>query len=305
LNNSRLFFNMKKINLLLLSGLLAVGFSVPSHADIVVSDNFDTQDLGDLTGQDGGIGYSSVYQPTDTIFGDNVTPPTQTVVAGGLTYTNGAVTIAGGSQSVDVTTTNGSVEAALTRELSVSLTGQTYYERVVLDPSALPNFFIYGPGTQESLNNAGTGVFSGSTAATLGNYFNNTAFNFQNAGATTSANLTVGAANLLVAEFVWNGSEYKTVNLFLNPSSLTEGTPDATFSIPGNSDGAQNLGSLTSLALANTDATYQIDSFAIGTSYADVVTGAVVPEPASYALTILGGLGLLGLHLRRKASAKS
>jgi PEP-CTERM motif len=293
---------MKKINLLLLSGLLAAGFSLPSHADIIVSDNFDTQDLGDLTGQGGGTGYSSVYQPSDTIFGDNVTPPTQTVIAGGLTYANGAVTIDGGSQSVDITTTNGNVEAALTRSLSASLTGETLYERVVIDPSALPNFFIYGPGTQESLNNAGTGVFSGSTVATLGSFYNNGGGGFQPANATTSTNLTVGAANLLVAEFVWNGSEYKTVNLFLNPSSLTQGTPDATFSIPDNSDGVQNMGTLTSLGLANTNATYQIDSFAIGTSYSDVVTGAAVPEPASYALLMFGGLTLLGLHIRRKSS---
>jgi hypothetical protein len=91
----------------------------------------------------------------------------------------------------------------------------------------------------------------------------------------------------LVAEYVWDGAAYSTLNAWFNPTSSTQTTPDVVS--PG--------GTLTSLNFVYfregapaLNAVFNADSLAIGRTWNDVV--AAVPEPSSLALAVLGAAGL-------------
>ena len=298
---------MKTLPLSLCAGLLLTGLAAQSQADILVNSDFDAgYTLGDLTGQSGtnDVGFTGVFQATSGEFGGSV--PTQTVVTGGLTYSNGSVFIPGGNQSVQVTSTYAFTQSqSLIRAIGGNLTGETFYFRAVINAPAVDDLMLGFGNNSGDLGNAGVGVIDstnngGTAVGQLPRFYNNGGGGFQNPRADSGVALPAGN-NLLVAEFVFSAGEYRTVNFFLDPTSITQGTPTATFSIPAGSDGTTDLGETLSLLTTNNQTTYGIDSIALGTDYSDVVTG--VPEPGTWTLVGISGIFTVAYLMRRRQIA--
>ena len=118
------------------------------------------------------------------------------------------------------------------------------------------------------------------------------------AGASMTGALSLNTTYLVVVGYTFNGTgnEY---DLWLNPTSLGGSAPTADLSYTGGTD----MASLSYFFLqqrnnaSNAGAVFNFDELRIGTSWADV-TPTGVPEPTTFAL---GGLGLLGLILVRRA----
>jgi hypothetical protein len=81
-------------------------------------------------------------------------------------------------------------------------------------------------------------------------------------------------------------SNYNLMDLFVNPSTLIEPTPDATRSA------AFGVGTVSFFTLRtvtlNTGDRYDFDALRIGTTYLDVVGEMPVPEPSTFSIAAVG-----------------
>lgn len=303
---------MKTSFLALFTGLLLAGTATHSRADILVNSDFDAgYTPGALNGQSGtnDVGLAGTYTADNNATdGSGVS---LNVVSGGLDYNNGSVSIPGGTQSVQFTSSTGAVTTPLSRNLSSTIGGAgiNLYERIVINIApgtggggsyaALTIGLADSTGHLSYNRTAGVGFNPGSDGG--GQFSANAAYFYTNAYANSNVSIaTSPGTHLLVAEFVSNGdpggNKYNTVNFFLDPTSTSQGTPIAT-ATSGDSYG--NF-SVFGMGIANLSGSLQFDSVAVGTSFADVVTAAAVPEPGTW----MGGavllLGTASLVLRRR-----
>jgi hypothetical protein len=217
---------------------------------------------------------------------------------------SGAIFISGGTQSVQVVSNpdGGNVGISFGRAFTGTLGGETLFARVVLGDVAA------NPGSFEDIKFELSGDSGFGSGASFGYYTPSSAtgLNVQNPDGSSSDSgvsipVVAGENNLLVAEFVWDptvnsgAGGYTEAELFLNPDStnLAALTPVATIDA---STYASTLGDGFDLGTANGSGTFNVDSFAITSSYAS----AVAPEPSSVALMMVGGLGLLGFVIRQR-----
>lgn len=111
-----------------------------------------------------------------------------------------------------------------------------------------------------------------------------------------------GETHRLVAQYVWDGANFSTINGWLDPASGESAAPHITETLADPTTG------LTSIGYAflrnydyNNDGTtpndfWTVDDLVVGTSWADVVP---VPEPTSIALVGLGAFALVAARRRR------
>lgn len=267
---------------------LGLAVASQSRAAIIAYDGFESYTTGAaLVGQgSGGTGW-----PTDWA---GLTNPQ--VSSASLTYSSGTVSHNGGSKAMGVTNTNNN--SLLSRSFAAQ-TGTVYFSFLVRVPTNADwtgneffQFFVSddtdnsNSGAIGDMNTGGSGfqarVTSNGTTNTTGS---NSVYN-------------LNQTYLLVGKFSKSGvnaSNYDTMDLFVNPTSLTEPvTPTSTTGSNSLISSVTHFG-LRTLNITDGDS-FLFDEVRVGSSFASVV----VPEPGS---CVLLGLGTLSLLLRRRRQA--
>jgi hypothetical protein len=297
--------NLPRIAVSLLSLASSLALLSPSYGTVLVNLDFDEGYTADavLAGQSG-----SSDQGLAGTFSGGALSSTATVIAAtgsdDLSYAvSGGGTISSGSHVLRFESSAPGPETVFTRSLSAPLT-ETVYVRLVINPvnpadnsSTYLNFFINSSsmpnGDYDRIGGTGLGVFGNGAGVSPGAGIGDNFFANERA---LSGSFTTGTPSLLVARFNYtDGMGYTSADFFFNPAAGTV-TADASANF------APGVTSLTTigLAVANLSAAsgapiYDFDSFAVGTSWSDVVP---VPEPAS-AVLILGGLLTTGVFRGR------
>jgi hypothetical protein len=280
----------------LLCGLAIVSASLllsasQAQAQIIASDNFNSYSLGAVGGQAaGGSGFTGTWTApgSGTAFANVVSPG----LGGGY-----------GLQTGNPASSPGSVIWGA-EQFTTPITGQNVYVSFLWQYTAGSGFGSVGTdnstfafalsdtatdtgsvldygmratgGTQTFMVRQGTGTPPVGGAINLGGVVGNPS-----------------ATYLLLAEYVWTGTGYGTINAWFNPTSPTQTTPDVTASATG-------LASLSYVyfrgGLPATNSVYSVDNLLIGNTWSDV---GPVPEPGSLALVLVGAATLLAIRRRR------
>jgi hypothetical protein len=271
---------------------MAYSFS-PIQAAILVNADFDTgYATGTLIGQSGSsdAGLAGSFAVGAITATGTVVNSTDT--GRDLTYTvSGGGTISGGSHSVNIAGALGVSQDVFHRTLSSDIKGQSLFMRVVVRPESAINAPTYlrfyltpaapPTGTLGGLNGIkfglhGTGPATGlgpSAEATLHHFNGNDYSAYTSPGA-----LAAGVASLFVAKFNWNAElgKYDSVSIWVNPTASASESPLATATVlPFTPTSLSVMG----LGIANfhTSQMIAIDSYAVGTQWADVVP--TLPDP--------------------------
>lgn len=279
--------------------LLGVGFltgTSQTHAALLAYEGFDYT-AGNVNGEDGGTGWSSAWTSSASpVYGTVVTGTT-------LAYTGGSISVSGSGTALSIT---GGGAGALNRPFVGTDTGnEIYFSLLFQSVSGSGNeFFHFYLSNDPDLNNSG-GVGDFYTAASNSDFGVRVNDGSADTTVPSSISYTAGTTYLLVGRLSTDGTGgvsadiLDQVELWVNPTSLTPGTADATVN--------------ASMGVALEDLVYfstrtvnfaspdqiLIDELRIGTDFASVVT---VPEPSVGMMLILGGTSLLAL--RRRAAGR-
>jgi MYXO-CTERM domain-containing protein len=288
------------------TAMLIVGTS--AHAAIVAFDDFESYAPGQLesgaegtpgTGLNGGNGWTGAYDV------DDARKTEANVVNASLAYSNGAITLSGGTRALAITGTVDSnnlvsrpfaAQSAspiylsfLLRSKAGTLTGQNL-------PGTEENFIQLGLSDAATLEPKVSVGQTSSTANSLPVHF----FARGAAGAggqslsTTDGDPVDETTYLIVAKITkTDATNYRKVDFFLNPSTLTEpASPTLT------STSTQSLTSVNNFILRyfRGDAAdqYLVDNLNVSTDFTSAVS---TPEPASLGF---GAVAAAGLLLRRR-----
>jgi hypothetical protein len=274
------------------SALLVAAMAATAGAGLIAYEGFDTYAAGTQVesnsgvGLSGGTGWTDVWNIADA-YRTNVT-----VVNQSLSYSsgNGDVQVSGGTKAMRVTGISQTAGNFVLAGRGVPSTTGTYYLSMLFyAPTVAVDSDFIQMGFDTAWANPRTSIGqqrSGGVPA----WFARTG-----GSSTTYAADTVVPENtyFLVAKVsrVSGSTNYNRVDLFVNPTSLTEpGTP--TVSRTGDS-GIANLAYFAIReAFVETADTYYFDEIKIVDSW----SGAI-PEPATLALM---GLGVVGVYLGRR-----
>ena len=221
---------------------------------------------GDLTGKNGGTGWSGAY--TDT--GNSTIYTTPGLTYTGLPTTGGASKTADGGAATTISFRNFGA-AITTGETWISFLGQ----RNTTSTGTFAGLSLYGGGTAAA--NAEFTIASGGTA-------NWRLLDANNGGSTSSVDTgiatTINTTDLVVVRILWNAGAGGTeaVSVWVNPTlGVTPGTPQAVRDI-NMSVGVDRFRIAGQNAVGHT-----YDEIRIGDSYADVT---VPLAPTSFPLSI-------------------
>ncbi len=266
---------------------LFFGVLVSSHiatAAPLIEDSFEGYGLGDLNNAPGWTASTDVD-----------------VVSGGLSYSNGDIAITGGAQHVS----SNALSAGLTPLAShtfAAQSGEVWFSFTLNATTSGNNprywFFV---SDDPSLTTGLTGAVGDTNTGSDGLFAEIRRDSTPNAAGPEA--FTDGLTYFLVGRLSKDGTvggspanAYDQMDLWINPSSATLGTPTRSAQTSTASsfiDGIDTFG-LTALSSA---ALLQWDNLLVGTTQADVVDVYVsVPEPASLLLALAGAT----LVVRRK-----
>ena len=183
--------------------------------------------------------------------------------------------------------------------LSSSITSGNVYYSFLIDCTALPTSNSYLTALTPSTTPGPNGT--GSDAIDL--YARNLSTGWQLGVRTTGVSasyettqLSLGTVYFAVLEYTF-GATTPTAQLFLSPvpGGAQPGTPDATVT------GTANVANISDVGFraqaTGVVGNYVFDNVMVGTTWADVTQVTAAPEPATFALT---GLGMLGLVFARR-----
>jgi hypothetical protein len=263
-----------------------------ARADVVTYEPFNYTPGTPLLGSNGGSGFASPWAAG----GFNASIFTNyTVAAGSLPYP--ALATSGDR----VTTSEQQAISGLTRSLATPLgtPGTTDYISVLLRPEgtvgagALGGFFGLYLNASTTTPNLSQDLFLGKPGI-----FDQ--YDIEDRGGTnrhlSTVTATAGTTALLVLRMDFTAGIDK-FTLYVNP---TPGAPEPTAGVVKQDS---DVGTIAALTLYSTGA-HSLDEIRIGTTYADVVPLAAVPEPASLVSTLIG-LTTLATWSRRGRSAGS
>jgi hypothetical protein len=253
--------------------------AISGHAAVLYSQTFDSLTTGSLIGQAGFTG------------------TTVTVETGGLSYTGGTVSVPGGSNNVTLNGTLGDNRAIINTFAAQS--GTVYFSFVMTfsgnDTDDLLLFALTDDPT--NLRNSGGIGINSNGGSNLGQVVGRIRGNDGSAQTTTNIGAPLGPTVTIPQFFVGSLSKvgstnYNTLNVWVNPTTATEGSADLTITRDlGISSGLNSFLFFTGATVETTDVV-KLDSIKIATTYA-----AVIPEPSA---VLLGGLGMLVLLRRRR-----
>ncbi len=260
-----------------------------ARATLIAYDGFDsyTSDAV-LNTNAGGSGWTANWSSLSTV--KVVTPSTA------LTYTGGAVSINGGTRAAEAATPTVDPTDNVASRNFTTQTGTVYFSFLlrIESGSDSTDFFQFSLNNDTSITNSGS---IGDLSTTDG--ANNFAARIGGTSGGTSVNSTTTASGATTYFLVGkisktSGGNYNRMELFVNPTTLTESGVAAT----QNADSGTAAISYFTLRLAGIETTdqYRFDELRIGTTWADVVP---VPEPSACA-AITGVLVLMAAALRRR-----
>jgi hypothetical protein len=255
-----------------------------SHATLLLQENFNNLTAGDLNTQNGWTADATLD-----------------VANGGLSYTNGSITIDGGSKhavwsganaqptgSKTFATQSGDVWFSLTINISAADTASRFWF-YVSDDADLGNAGVFG-----KINNNSNALLAGYRATTS---------QFTSSG----TSLVVDTTLFIVGRFSQTGStptvgDYDRMQVWINPDSTTlSAVADFTAADSVTGSGISSGINTFAVTALGTGSTVLWDNLLVGTTQADVLNVYAIPEPSTYAA--LGGLTALGLAaLRRRRS---
>jgi hypothetical protein len=279
-------------NVALVTAAFILVMATGARASVLASDNFDLYSLGTLSAQTGlGAGFQGNWTAAQNSGAVNVVSPGP-----------------GGGNGLQISVPSSSSSIMGARQFAAPITGQNVYVSFLWQYASGPGFGTVNPDNTTfalALSDTATDTSSvlnyGMRATQLAGVETTTLMARQGTGtpvsgaALTLASGTVGNPSLtyqLVAEYVWDGAAYSSINAWFNPNSGTQTTPDVVS--PG--------GTLTSLSYVYfregapaVNAVFNADNLTIGSTWSDVV---VVPEPGSMVLLALGATALIAFRRR-------
>lgn len=274
--------------------LLGVGLftgTPQSHAALLAYEGFDYT-AGNVNGDNGGTGWSGAWtSSTSPVYASVVTGTT-------LGYTGGSISINGSGTALSIT---GGGAGSLNRGFDGTDVGSEIYfsflfQAVAGSGNEFSHFYL---SDDADLNNSG-GIGDFNTAANDSRFGVRINDGTNDTTTTSSLSYTIGTTYLLVGRLSTDGTggaagEIDRVELWVNPTSLTLGTADATVNdAMGLTLADLDVFSTRFVNFASPDQIL-IDELRIGTDFASVVT---VPEPSVGLLLLLGGTSLLALRRR-------
>ena len=257
-----------------------------SHAAVLLQENFDNLNAGALSG-DNSNGWTAVS-------GVNV-------AAGGISYSNGAITINGGANRVESTLLSGGTGSPLATKGFAAQSGEVWFSFTLrVDSSANNSRYWFWVSDTTDINTGATGTVANSNTA------NRTIFSEIRINTSVSSTSVVSSAvddqtYFFVAKLSKNGNAtnadaYDQMEVWLNPNSttLTGGIVANGHINAGTTGGIANFG-LTTLTTA---ADIQWDNLLVGTSQADVLNVYAIPEPSAFAA--YGGFAAISFAALRR-----
>ena len=262
------------VSLLLLGGI--------ASGAIIYSENFDNLNNGDLHGQEGFVAMDEAQ-----------------VVPGGLSYSNGNVVVPQGTKNFFIEGPE-VVQNNWVYSNTFSTQSNAVYFSVLLEWSNQTQdsflFFALSDGVNQSTALANSGGFVVNQQGTFFARIRDDSFaNTTNESTGVQAGNNTSAPQMAVGRLSKEAStNYNTLSLWINPDSLTEGTPDVTIS---RDMGISELTTFYFFSGASNESnqTVAMDNITIGSSYDSVV----IPEPGTL---LLVGIALGSLMLFRRKS---
>ncbi len=267
----------KTITAALVSGLL---LSTSAHGALLLQENFDALANGDLNGQNGWTA-----------------DPALDIASGGLSYTNGSVSIAGGAKHA---TWSGANVQPLGSKTFASQSGEVWFSLTInVTATNTSSRFWFYVSDDPDLGNAGVmgQINTGSNALLAG--YRATSTQYTSSNATLPTNQTL----FLVGRFSQAGvspaiGDYDKMEMWVNPSSATLGT-GSNYYVAADTTGSGISTGIDTFAVTalGTGSTVLWDNLRVGTTQADVLD-VYVPEP-----TALAGLTAVAMGLLRRRRA--
>jgi hypothetical protein len=256
----------------------------------------------------GGTGWNGDWNVDPSTELDNYSPPLGLFIRdGGLSYSQGTVSLSGGDRRLEVVRRRNTVhQVMLTRELPAPQDGTIYLGFLYRGASVADDFIQLGFDPHGALDNAQ--VTTGSVVMPRSNaLFGVRAYD---SGSHVDGPAYADGTTYLLVLKVWKSTgdpadHYDRATLFVNPDdAFAESGTSLTSSADSGSDVLSHL-RLRLWTNLETGDRVEFDHIRVATTFAEVVTepasGSLIPEPGAAALLALGGL--LGLTRRRRSSA--
>ncbi len=285
--------------------LALLAITAGSQGAIIMADSFEYDATGPLDGKgSAGGGWGGAWSASD------VTGLDATVVAGGLNYSAGGITVNGGARSVELQDTNG-IAQKMTRSFAsaMDMTGagfEVYFRFLVSsNTSGLGNQDSATTGMNGYRNTPGTSAGSANMAGIYGGGSTAAGEHVAHAASSTSyaprvvggGNAVAGQVYLIVGRFWLDPANPSTttmanrLDIWIDPdTSDTLSSFDISSARTSASASKTHLDGLYLNAWAQLDGgevvTY--DEYIVAENWADVI-----PEPATLSLLAIGAIGLI------------